>query len=167
MSIVRGRCLLLRKNEQTRLEASRHASASHGRRPATSTGTAGRLPAVPNQEAESRARSAEEGQLPSATASRRSWQHECRPMAARAGRCATCAGWLSLVTEPMVQASGAALEHVAVMLTWVGRIALRDVLTRQQVARSATSLQLGRLSAAWQHGLCTPCAREGHARAAQ
>ena len=68
--------------------------------------------------------------------------------------------------EPMVQASGAALEHVAVMLTWVGRIALRDVLTRQQMARSATSLQLGRLSAAWQHGLCTSCAREGHARAA-
>ena len=41
-------------------------------------------------------------------------------MAVRAGRCAVCAGWLSLVTEPMVQASGAALEHVAVMLTWVG-----------------------------------------------
>ena len=100
-------------------------------------------------------------------ASRRSWRHECRAMAARAGRCADCAGWLSLVTEPMVQASGAALEHVAVMLTWVGRIPLRDVLTRQQVARSATSLQLGRLSAAWQHGLYTPCAREGHARAAQ
>ena len=99
-------------------------------------------------------------------ATRRSWRHECRAMAARAGRCADCAGWLSLVTEPMVQASGAALEHVAVMLTWVGRIALRDVLTRQQVARSATSLHLGRLSAASQLGLCTPCAREGHARAA-
>ena len=148
MSIVRGRCLFLRENEQTRLEASRHASASHGRRPATSTGTGRHYVPVPNEEAESRAQSAEEGQLPSATASRRSWQHECRPMAARAGRCATCAGWLSLVTEPMVQASGAALEHVAVMLTWVGRIPLRDVLTRQQVARSATSLQLGRLSAA-------------------
>ena len=65
MSIARGDPLLLRENEQRRLEGSRHASASHGGRPAIAFGGRQGICAPPIQEAESRARSAEEGQLPS------------------------------------------------------------------------------------------------------
>ena len=73
--------LLLRENEQTALEGSRRASASHGTRSAPSTGTADRSVPVPVEGPVQKARTADECRHPrraqvqerSTTPTRQSW----------------------------------------------------------------------------------------------
>ena len=103
--------MLLRENEQTAVEGSRRASASHGTRSAPLTGTADRSVPVPVEGPVQKARTADECRHPRRRRFRSAPRHRRSRVGGRAPRRSLCAHGTRSMSEVSLQVWRHACTH--------------------------------------------------------